>query len=250
MVGTNVGDRRDEAVPVVGTWNGKRRIHVADVDASGYISAGDHRPGRVPAALVHRHASVDHRRGGRNLRVAVQVPDVEAPGAVDSREDGRVDGRPARVTDVVRVVVERQQRTRVAQAPQLHRPVDRRREEVRREVDRTGHTMAVDAGDRAVVRLEDVAGRARLGAVARAGVRRAVLAADDEVVGAAADEREARGGDRPRLVVLQLQRVLRRRQHVEAPEAHLAVGRDRREAVRVRRADDVDAVDRMRVPGG
>jgi len=50
-------------------------------------------------------------------------------------------------------------------------------------------------------------------------------------------------------VVLEVHRVRRRRQHLEAPEAQPAVGGRRREAVRVGDADHVDAVDRVRVAG-
>jgi len=110
--------------------------------------------------------------------------------------------------------------------------------------------VAVDAGDRAVMRLKGVARCAGLGSVPCPGIRHAILAADNKVVGATADERETSCSDRPRLVVLQLHRILRCRQHVKTPEAHLAIGRDGCEAVSIGSADDVDAVHGMGVASG
>ena len=248
--GSNVRNRRDEARPVVGARNRKRRVHIENVDASVPVPDRDHRPRGVPAALLQPRSSVDHRACGRHFRVAVEVPDVKTPGAVDRREHGRVDRRPADIADVVRVVFERQQRPRVAEAPQLHGPVDGRREEVGGQIDWSGHPMAVDSGDRAVVGLKGVARGAGLGTMARPGVRDSVLTPNNEVVRPAADKREAGCGDGSRLVVLELHGVLWRRQHVQTPEAHPAVSRDGRQAVGVGRSDDVHTVDRVGVSGG
>ena len=64
-----------------------------------------------------------------------------------------------------------------------------------------------------------------------------LLRPNDEVVDVVLWEGETGGGHGLALLVLQLQRLLRLREHVEAPAAHLAVRADGDEVVGVLRPD-------------
>lgn len=58
-------------------------------------------------------------------------------------------------------------------------------------------------------------------------------------------EGQTTDSDRFRLLRVQLQRLLRLRQHVQTPRAQFAVRRDTNQIVRVLRPDDAQAVHRM-----
>lgn len=77
------------------------------------------------------------------------------------------------------------------------------------------------------------------------GVDVPVLAAEHEVVDVAVREAHGRDGHGLALAVLQVQRLLRLRQHVQRPRAHAPVRRHRDQVVRVLAAHHRQAVHRV-----
>ena len=103
-------------------------------------------PGLGPADPVQRGRALDRHRRGGNLRVRVEVPEVEAAGAVDGGEEGGVLRRPGHVVHVVAVVLEGVERPVLLEAPQLDRPVHGGGQEEVAEVDGAGGRVRVQPG--------------------------------------------------------------------------------------------------------
>ena len=142
-----------------------------------------------------------------HLCVIVEIPEVKATHAVHAGEEGRVDGRPAYVVHIVTVILERVQRTILLNAPQLHRPIKRRREEIRREVDLSRYGVAVDSRNGTLVTLEHVRDPG-LAAMTTGRVDGGLLTADDEVVDISGEEGVGCHGDALWLFMLELHAIL------------------------------------------
>ena len=110
------------------------------------------------------------------------------------------------------------------------------------EVDGSLTVVCVDTCHRCLVAFKQVQDTGP-GAVSAGSVDRPLLAAHYEVVDVVLREGEAGDGHRLALFVLQLQGLLRLRQHVQRPAAHLPVRADGDQVVSVLGSDHPGAVD-------
>ena len=97
----NYLQRVSELVPLVGLGHGQLLPHVVYPDLALVIAGGHMETTLGPCNSVKRCPSLHHYTGAGHLSVLVEVPEVEPPGAVHSREQGRVLRRPGAIIDIV-----------------------------------------------------------------------------------------------------------------------------------------------------
>ena len=93
--------RVSELIPLVWLRHGQLLPHVIDPDLALVIPGGHVEAALGPGHSVESRPALHHHAGAGNLRVLVEVPEVEPPGAVHCREQGRVLRGPGTVVNIV-----------------------------------------------------------------------------------------------------------------------------------------------------
>lgn len=90
-----------ELIPLVRLRNSQLLPDVIDPDLALIIPGGHVEAALGPGDSVERRPALHHHAGAGNLRVLVEVPEVEPPGAVHCRKQGRMLRGPGTVVYIV-----------------------------------------------------------------------------------------------------------------------------------------------------
>lgn len=156
-----LGQRPDKARPFVRLGYADLLADVEDLHLALRVPGGDLLASVGPSDTVQRCRSVHKHTGSGNLRVVVQVPQVEAAGEVHAGKQRRVCRRPHGIVDVITAVLEGVQGAGALGAPEFNRPVKGGGDEEVGKVHWPSGAVAAQASDWTMMALEHL-GDARL----------------------------------------------------------------------------------------